>query len=113
VYPDALFARLATWRGAPVFRYDLEVALLRLPPVDASFLVAWDAVHPASAEQARQAYEARTAKLTIEPVIETAPDRQGPSRTTVLARVTSDPPATAGGSRRSPTSQAVSLDLCL
>jgi Family of unknown function (DUF6493) len=28
VHPDALLARLATWRGAPVFRYDLEVALL-------------------------------------------------------------------------------------
>ena len=99
VHPKALLARLATWRGAPVFRYDLEVALLRLPPVDASFWVAWDEVHPASAGQARRAYLARTAKLTIEPVIETAPDRVGRIRATVLARVTSDPPAADGGSR--------------
>jgi hypothetical protein len=99
VHPDALLARLATWLGAPVFRYDMEVALLRLPPVDASFWVAWDEVHPASAELARQAYQARTAKLTIEPVIETAPDRLGRSRTSVLARITSDPPAAAGASR--------------
>jgi hypothetical protein len=99
VHPDALLARLATWRGAPVFRYDMEVALLRLPPVDASFWGAWDKVHPASAEQARQAYQASTAKLTIQPGIETAADRLGRSRTSVLARITSDPPAAAGGSR--------------
>jgi hypothetical protein len=99
VHPDALLARLATWRGAPVIRYDLEVALLRLPPVDASFWGDWDKVHPSSAEQARQAYQAGTAKLTLEPVIETAPDRLGRSRPDVLARITSDPPAPAGGSR--------------
>jgi hypothetical protein len=99
VHPDALLARLATWRGAPVFRYDMEVALLRLPPVDASFWGAWDKVNPASAEQARQAYQAGTAKLTLEPAIETTADRQGRSHTRVLARITSDPPAAAGGSR--------------
>lgn len=99
VHPDALLARLATWRGAPVFRYDMEVALLRLPPVDASFWAAWDKVHPASAEQARRAYQAGTAELTLEPVIETAADRFGRIRTPVLVRITSDPPAAAGGSR--------------
>jgi hypothetical protein len=77
----------------------MEVALLRLPPVDAAFWMAWDKVHPASAEQARQAHQARTAKLTIQPVIETGPDRLGRSRTSVLARITSGPPAPAGGSR--------------
>jgi hypothetical protein len=99
VHPDALLARLATWGGAPVFRYDMEVALLRLPPVDASFWGAWDKVHPASAEQARQAYEAGTAKLTLQSAIETAADRLGRSHTGVLVRITSDPPAAAGGSR--------------
>jgi hypothetical protein len=99
VHPDALLSRLASWRGAPVFRYDLEVALLRLPPVDASFWVAWDEVHPASVAGARQAYQAGTAKVTLQPVIETAPDRQGRIRTTVQVSITSDPPAAAGGSR--------------
>jgi hypothetical protein len=99
VHPDTLLSRLATWQDAPVFRYDLEVALLRVPPVDTAFWVAWDEVHPASAEQARLAYQARTADLTVEPVIETAPGQTGRSRATVLARVTSDPPAAAGGSR--------------
>jgi hypothetical protein len=99
VHPESLLARLATWQGAPVFRYDLEVAVLRLPPVDPSFWAAWDEVHSASAGQARQAYQARTAKLTIEPVIETAPDRLGRSRTSVLARITSDPAAAASRSR--------------
>jgi hypothetical protein len=99
VHPDTLLARLATWRGAILFRYDMEVALLRLPPVDASFWAAWERVHPASAEQARHAYQAGTAKLTLEPVIETAPDRQGRSRTSILVRITSDPPAAAGESR--------------
>lgn len=99
VHPEALLARLATWRGAPVFRYDMEVAVLRLAPVDAVFWAAWDTVHPASAGPARQAYRARTVKLTIEPVIETAPDRLGRSRTSVLARITSDPPAAARGPR--------------
>jgi hypothetical protein len=99
VYPDALLARLATWRGAPVFRYDMEVALLRLPAVDASFWVAWEKVNPASAGQARQAYQAGTAKLTLEPVIETAADRLGRSHARVLARIAGDLPAAAGGSR--------------
>jgi Family of unknown function (DUF6493) len=99
VHPDTLLARLATWRGALLFRYDMEVALLRLPPVDTSFWAAWERVHPASAEHARHAYQAGTAKLTLEPVIETAPDRQGRSRTSILVRITSDPPAAAGESR--------------
>jgi Family of unknown function (DUF6493) len=99
VHPDTLLARLATWRGALLFRYDMEVALLRLPPVDASFWAVWERAHPASAEQARYAYQAGAAKLTLEPVIETAPDRQGRSRTSILVRITSDPPAAAGGSR--------------
>jgi len=99
VHPDALLARLATWRGAPVFRYDMEVALLRLPPVDASFWAAWDKVHPASADQARQAYPAGTAKLTFQSAIETATDRLGRSHIGVLARITSNPPAAARGSR--------------
>jgi hypothetical protein len=98
VHPDALLARLATWRGAPVFRYDMEVALLRLPPVDASFWSAWDKVHPASAEQARRAYQAGLVELTFEPVIGIAADRLGRSPR-VLARITSDPPAAAGESR--------------
>jgi hypothetical protein len=99
VHPDTLLARLATWRGVLLFRYDMEVALLRLPPVDASFWEAWERVHPASAEQAGHAYQAATAKLTLEPVIETAPDRQGRSRTSILVHITSDPPAAAGESR--------------
>ena len=99
VYPDALLARLATWRGAPVFRYDMEVALLRLPPVDASFWGAWNKVHPASGEQARQAHQAGTVELTLKPAIEVAADRLGRRHTRVLARNTSDPPAAAGGSR--------------
>jgi Family of unknown function (DUF6493) len=99
VHPDALLSRLATWRGAPVIRYDLEVAVLRLPPVDASFWAAWDKVHRASAEQARQAYQASTAKLIFEPDIGTVADRRGRISPHVLATITSDPPATAGGSR--------------
>jgi hypothetical protein len=99
VHPDALLARLATWRGEPVLRYDMEVAVLRLPPVDASFWAAWDRVHHASAEQARQAYQAGTSKLTFEPDIGTAADRQGRICPHVLATITSDPPAAAGGSR--------------
>ena len=99
VHPDALLARLATWRGAPVLRYDMEVAVLRLPPVDASFWAAWDKVHHASAEQARQAYQAGTAKLILEPDIGTATDRQGRIHPHVLAAITSDPPAADGGSR--------------
>jgi Family of unknown function (DUF6493) len=99
VHPDALLARLATWRGAPVIRYDMEVAVLRLPPVDPSFWAAWDKVHHASAEQARQAYQAGTATLILEPDIGTATDRQGRVRPHVLATITSDPPAAAEGSR--------------
>lgn len=101
VHPDALLARLATWRGAPLPRYDMEVALLRLPPVDASFWESWDKAHPASAEAARQAYEAGIAEQSLERVIGRAPSynahRQG--RPILLARITSDPPAAAGGSR--------------
>ena len=99
VHPEALLARLATWRGTSVFRYDMEVALLRLPPVDASFWEAWDEVHPASAEQARRAYQAGTVKLTFESATEMAPDRLGRSHIRVLARISCDPPAAAGGSR--------------
>ena len=99
VHPDALLARLATWRGEPVLRYDMEVAVLRLPPVDASFWAAWDRVHHASAEQARRAYQAGTSKLTLEPDIGTAADRQGRICPHVLATITSDPAASAGGSR--------------
>jgi hypothetical protein len=99
VRPDALLARLATWRGEPVLRYDMEVAVLRLPPVDASFWAAWDRVHHASAEQARQAYQAGTAKLTFEPDIGTVADRQGRIRPHVLVTITSDPPAAAERSR--------------
>ena len=99
VYPDALLARLATWRGEPVLRYDMEVAVLRLPPVDPSFWEAWDRVHHASAEQARQAYQAGTSKLTFEPDIGMAADRQGQIRPHVLAAIISDPPASAKRSR--------------
>jgi hypothetical protein len=99
VQPDALLARLATWRGAPVLRWDMEAALLRLPSVDASFWAAWDEVHPASAAGARQAHQAGTAQVTLQPVIETARDRQGRIRTTVQVSISSDPPAAAGGSR--------------
>jgi hypothetical protein len=99
VHPDALLARLATWRGAPVIRYDMEVAVLRLPRVDASFWRAWDKVHHASAQQARHAHQAGTAKLILEPDIRTAADRQGRIRPHVLATITSDPPAAAGESR--------------
>jgi hypothetical protein len=98
VHPDALLARLATWRGAPVIRYDMEVAVLRLPPVDPSFWAAWDKVHHASAEQARQAYQAGTATLILGPDIGMASDRQGQIRPHVLAAITSDPAAAAGGS---------------
>jgi len=99
VHPDARLARLATWRGAPLRRFDMEVALLRLPPVDASFWAAWDKVHPDSAEEARQAYRVGKAELTFEPAISTVPDLLGRSRTRVLARITSDPPGAAGESR--------------
>ncbi len=101
VHPDALLARLATWRGAPLLRYDLEVATLRLPPVDASFWEAWEKVHPASAEAARRAYAAGTAELAFEAAIGTAPSgnahRKG--HPILLACITSAPPAAAGGSR--------------
>jgi hypothetical protein len=101
VHPDTLLARLATWRGAPLLRYDMEVALLRLPAVDAPFWAAWERSHPASAEAARQAYAAGTAELALEPAIGTAPShnahRQG--RPILLARVIGEPPAPAGGSR--------------
>jgi hypothetical protein len=99
VHPDALLARLATWRGAPVMRYDMEVAVLRLPPVDPPFWEAWDKVHHASAEQARQAYQAGTATLILEPDIGKATDRQGQIRPHVLAAIAGDPPAATGGSR--------------
>jgi hypothetical protein len=77
VRPDALLARLATWRSAPLHRCDLEVALLRLPPVGASFWAAWDKVHPDSAKAARQAYQQGRTQLTLEPVRTTGP---GPGR---------------------------------
>lgn len=99
VRPEALLARLATWRNAPILQYDMEVALLRLSPVDASFWESWDTVHPASAAQARQAYRAGMARLALHPVIKTAPDRQGRIRTTVHVDITSDPPASGRGSR--------------
>jgi hypothetical protein len=76
----------------------MEVALLRLPPVDASFWEAWEKVHPVSAEAARQAYEVGTAELAFEPAIDTVTEFRR-SRTRVLARITSDPPAAAGASR--------------
>jgi hypothetical protein len=99
VHPDTLLARLATWRGAPIFRYDMEVALLRLPMVDASFWGAWDKVHPASAAQARRAHQAGTAELAFGTVVSTTTDQLQRSRIRVLARITSDPPGDADGSR--------------
>jgi hypothetical protein len=99
VHPDALLARLATWRGAPVFRYDMEVALLRLPTVDASFWETWDKVHPASAAQARRAYEAGTAELTFGTVVSTTTDGLRRNRTRVLARIANDLPVGNGESR--------------
>jgi hypothetical protein len=99
VHPDTLLARLATWRGAPLRRFDLEVALLRLPPVDAAFWAAWDKLHPDSAKAARQAFHEGTTQLTLEPVLATAPsgNRHREGRKHVLARITSPRPAAAGG----------------
>ena len=99
VHPDVLLARLATWRDAPLRRYDMEVALLRLPPVDASFWSAWDKVHPDSAQKARQAYQAGTAELAFEAVIGTTTDSLGRSRASVLARIAGEPPGAPGESR--------------
>jgi hypothetical protein len=98
VHPESLLARLATWRGGLLVRYDMEIAMLRLPPVDAPFWAAWETAHPASAKAARQAYQAGTAELAFEPAFDTITEwRQ--SRTRVLARITSEPPAAAGASR--------------
>jgi hypothetical protein len=99
VRPDALLARLATWRGAPVFRSDLEVALLRLPTVDASFWETWGEVHPASAAQARRTYEAGTAELTFAAVVSTTTDGLQRNRIRVLARIANDLPVDTGESR--------------
>jgi Family of unknown function (DUF6493) len=99
VHPEALLARLSTWRGAPIFRHDMEVALLRLPTVDASFWETWDTVHPASAAQARRAYEAGTAALTFGTVVSTTTDGLRRNRTRVLARIANDLPVDTGESR--------------
>jgi uncharacterized protein DUF6493 len=99
VHPAALLARLATWRGAPIFRFDMEVALLRLPTVDASFWEAWDKVHPASTGQARRAYLAGTTDLAFGTVVSTTTDGLQRSRIRVLARISSDLPGDAGDSR--------------
>jgi Family of unknown function (DUF6493) len=99
VHPAALLARLATWRGAPIFRFDMEVALLRLPTVDASFWEAWDKVHPASTAEARRAYQAGRADLAFGTVVSTTTDGLRRSRIRVLARITSDLPGDAGESR--------------
>jgi hypothetical protein len=99
VRPDALLVRLATWRGAPLFRHDMEVSLLRLPAVDASFWETWDKVHPASAAQARRAYEAGTAELAFGTVVGTTTDGLRRSRTRVLARIANGLPVDTGESR--------------
>jgi Family of unknown function (DUF6493) len=100
VHPDALLARLATWRGAPLLRYDTEVALLRLPPADPSFWPAWADVHPASAREARQAHQAGQAELAFEPVAGTTNGRSTRSSSAhVLARIAGGgPPGAAGES---------------
>ena len=93
VSPDALLTRLASWHDGQPPRHDLEIALLRLPPVDESFWAAWASVHPATATMARRAHCEGSTPVRLEAVIGPNLQDYRPSHTLVLARVTSPPPS--------------------